>query len=362
MTRYQPQIVNHENSSIRVVLAYKNFAVNRNISHIGLGVAAINTSKTLRSLGYWVDVWPCTSGDDLHQKLQKANEKASRCGEHPVSHVIVSAPWIPTRRFQELLIDHTDVKFALVSHSNIGFLMADPNGIQMLREGIELEAGYHNFTLAGNSEKFCQAWEASYQAKVTWLPNLYDLSSMRHVGHRQPWHRGHVLRVGIFGATRPLKNMVTAASAAVQLATTLKNDVEIYLSSGREEGGGSVKAAIKQLTRDVPGVTLVENPWSSWPSFRKTVGHMHVLLNVSYTESFNMVCADGIGEGVASVVSEAIDWAPQDWQANVDDVGDVARVARRLLHDHQAVLDGQEALKKYVKQGSHAWENYLRGA
>ncbi len=74
-----------------------------------------------------------------------------------------------------------------------------------------------------------------------------------------------------------------------------------------------------------------------------------------------MVVADGVAEGVASVVSEAIDWAPSDWQANVDDVGDVARVARRLLHDHQAVQDGQDALKQYVKTGSQAWECHLRG-
>ena len=62
-------------------------------------------------------------------------------------------------------------------------------------------------------------------------------------------------------------------------------------------------------------VKLVENGWQSWPKFRQSVAHMHLLLQPSYTESFNMVTADGVAEGVPSVVSHAIDWAPEHWKA-----------------------------------------------
>ena len=85
---------------------------------------------------------------------------------------------------------------------------------------------------------------------------------------------------------------------------------------------------------------LVLNGWQSWPKFRKTVAHMHLLLQPSYTESFNMVTADGVAEGVPSVVSEAIDWAPEDWKADVDDVLDIARTGRKLLFDPRAAHDG----------------------
>jgi hypothetical protein len=73
----------------------------------------------------------------------------------------------------------------------------------------------------------------------------------------------------------------------------------------------------------------------------------------------NLVTADGVAEGVASAVSEAIDWVPRDWQANADDVNDIARTARRLLLDHHAVEDGQIALRRYVTQGARSWERYL---
>lgn len=86
---------------------------------------------------------------------------------------------------------------------------------------------------------------------------------------------------------------------------------------------------------------------------------MHLLLQPSYTESFNMVTADGVAEGIPSVVSDAIDWAPNDWKANVDDVLDIARVGRRLLCDAHAALDGFRALESYVADGLRSYEEYL---
>ncbi len=361
MTRYQAQNVSRQRQAVRVAHVYKNFAAAKGISHIGLGVAGNLTSKTLRSHGIDSEVWPCNTYEDIVQRLDGAQRQATARGQHPVSHVVISAPWVPTLKLQVLLCAYPDVQFAVVSHSNVGFLAADPNGIQLLREGIDLEAGYHNFALAGNCQKFCHAWHAMYGTKTTYLPNLYDVSSIRNVGLRNPWERGHVLRIGIFGATRPLKNMVSAAAAATQLGQTLRNDVQIHLSSGREEGGGSVRQAIKQITDRVPGVTVVEDGWRSWPAFRQVVGSMHLCLAPSYTESFNMCVADGIAEGVASVVSEAIDWVPRDWHVGVDDVNEMARAARRLLSDHHAVNEGQEALRTYVRHGTDAWMRYFEG-
>jgi hypothetical protein len=72
-----------------------------------------------------------------------------------------------------------------------------------------------------------------------------------------------------------------------------------------------------------------------------------------------MVTADGVAEGVPSVVSSAIDWAPEDWKANVDDVLDIARVGRRLLFDERAVEEGRTALVSYIADGLNAYRHYL---
>jgi hypothetical protein len=332
---------------VNVVLAYKNFAAFRNISHIGLGVAAINTAKVLRREGIDAAVWPVMSAADLRQKLMVKR----------VDHVIVAAPWIPTAELQSLATDFPETEFAVNCHSNVGFLQADRNGVKLVRETMELELGTANVHLAGNSRRFCRWVESGFGAPCAYLPNLYWLQE--HAARQQPWSGG-TLRIGVFGATRPLKNLMSAAGAALEIARHLRASLELWMSGGRTEGGGeTVLGAVHEMLTGLPGVKLHLTGWQSWPSFRKTIAHMHLLLQPSYTESFNMVTADGVAEGVPSVVSDAIDWAPDDWKANVDDVLDIARVGRRLLHDWRAAEEGRRALESYVRDGIHAYRRYL---
>jgi hypothetical protein len=331
-----------------VVIAYKNFAANRNISHIGLGVAAINTAKVLRRDGILTDVWPILSAADLRARLKAK----------PVEQVIISAPWIPTAELQDMANQFTETYFAVTCHSNVGFLQADPNGVKLVRETLELEMGTHNVRLAGNTRRFCDWIEATFGGRCYYLPNLYFLDGAPN--RQRSFCGGGTLRIGVFGAVRPLKNLMSSAGAALEISRRLRVPLELWISGGRAEGGGdTVLAAVREMLAGLPNVELIVNPWQSWPNFRKTVAHMHLLLQPSYTESFNMVTADGTAEGVASVVSEAIDWAPGDWKADVDDVLDIARVGRQLLCDSSAAEEGLRALKGYVADGIRSYRDYF---
>ena len=332
----------------KLIIAYKNFAASRNISHIGLGVAAINNSKVLRAAGVAAEVWPTVNAGELRARLNAT----------PATHVVISAPWIPSIELQALVRDYPDTQFAVNSHSNVGFLQADANGVRLLREAMEIETGSHNFHLAGNSRKFCQWVHDTYGAPCTYLPNMYFLDSVDR--SRRPLWRGGTLRVGAFGATRPQKNFMSAAAAALEIAHLLKADLELWISSGRAEGGGEVvQRAVRAMFDGLLNARVVEAGWQSWPKFRKTVGNMHLLLQPSYTESFNMVTADGIAEGVPSVVSSAIDWTPRYWRAEIDDVFDIARVGRCLLQDPNAAVEGLHALRMHNRDGLDAWRQFL---
>jgi hypothetical protein len=72
-----------------------------------------------------------------------------------------------------------------------------------------------------------------------------------------------------------------------------------------------------------------------------------------------MVTADGVAEGVPSVVSDAIGWAPAYWRASVDDVLEIARVGRHLLFDLRAPRDGYRALLRHNSEGVRAWKDFL---
>jgi hypothetical protein len=218
--------------------------------------------------------------------------------------------------------------------------------------------GSSRFHVAGNSLKFCKWITAAYGAPCAYLPNLYYLDSTPPL---VPGFAAGTLRIGAFGATRPLKNFMSAAGAALSLARTLKSNLELWVSSGRTEGGGdTIMRAVHAMLDGVPGVSIVESGWQSWPKFRQLAGHMHLLLQPSYTESFNMVTADGVAEGVPSVVSEAIDWAPDHWKAKSDDVLDIARVGRSLLNDPRAAAEGFAALAAHNQQGAQSWIGFLQ--
>lgn len=340
---------------MRIVIAYKNFAANKGVSHIGLGVSAMHNAKTLSEAGYPCEVWPIVDANQLRMALRHDQSKPYAA---QITHVVISAPWIATQDIAHLCSLFPRTQFVVNSHSNVGFLQADSNGMRLIREALDLELSTSNFRFAGNSDKFCRWVREAYGSPCQYLPNLYHPGQMDH--SKRPRYDGGTLRIGIFGAVRPQKNVASAAAAAMQIARELKVETEVWVSGGRQEGGGEVvMRTVREMLRDVPGITLRESPWQTWPGFRRLIGSMHLLLQPSYTESFNMVTADGIAEGVPSVVSDAIDWVPSNWRAHFDEVTDIARVGERLLFSRCAPIRGKRALHKYRKRGLKAWIHYL---
>ena len=335
----------------RVILAYKNFAANRAVSHIGLGVTAMTTAKSLRSAGVPTDVWAITSSQDLSNQLKAVASTA------PASHVVVSAPWIPTPELANLTAAHPETRFAVTCHSNLGFLQADPGAMRLVREGLELQRSTWNFHVAANNQRLCNWVKDTYGSWCTYIPNLYYLDTLS--GQDRAPFTGGTLRIGAFGATRPLKNFLTAAGAALEISSRMRSDLEFWMSSGRNEGAGPLVNAIQQMMAGLPHVRIVENGWQTWPQFRQTVRHMHLLLQPSYTETFNVVTADGIAEGVPSVVSHAIEWAPEKWKAQVDDVHQIATVGVNLLKDKRAARRGLKALRQYNQRAMAHWREFL---
>lgn len=335
-----------------IAFVYKNFAANIGVSHIGLGVSALNNCKILQKQGIKASVWPIRNVSELYTKINQSDLL------HPVTHIVIAAPWIPTPDLQTLVFTYTDRLFAVNCHSNVGFLQADTNGVKLLREYVDLQKGSFNFHVAGNSKKFVAWLRQAYQTNCDYLPNMYYLDDS--VDTNKPIWNGGVLRIGCFGATRPQKNLMSAAGAAILLSKELKADVEFWVSGGRTEGGGNtILNSVRAMLVNEPGITLKEMNWASWPQFRSIVRTMHVLIQVSYTESFNMVTADGIAEGVPSVVSDAIDWAPEYWKAYSDNVPDIARIARQLVCDRLAAKDGLRYLEQHNRDSFEIWEEFL---
>lgn len=342
----------HHRMRHHVLLCYKNFSGECNVSHIGLGVTAQYTAKTLMQHDIFAQAVAIKGADELIHIIESYEDT------RPVTHVDIMAQWIPTHWLARLCRRFPTKSFALTCHSNIGFLQAEPPAIKLFREAIDLQTGVSNFSAACNNLRTATSMERMFGQPVTFLPNLYYIHGKEPI-HRPIWSHGD-LRVGIFGSHRIQKNFSTCVAAAVQLAQELKCHMQIFMNSGRHDGAGNVVTkAAEKFVENLPNVALQAVHWQSWPEFKRTVGAMNLLFQVSYTETFNNVTADGVCEGVPSVVSDTIDWCPESWMASCDDSSAVAGVARRLLFDQHAARDGFESLKKYVRHGVPYWVEWL---
>ena len=331
--------------------------VESHASHIGLRISADYTAKSLYQRGVWAEALCAKTVAELEARIDAAKSASLDRGEVRPSHLIIAAPWIVAKDLARLAATHPEINFYEVSHSNVGFLQADPHAIKIMRDVCELQVSTHNVFAGGNSQKFTRWATDAWRVPVTWVPNLYPTSEVYDYKDRY-WVPGTPLRVGIFGANRSLKNHTTAAAAAAELAVRYGTPVEILMSSGRDEG--ATDASIREMLAGIPNVTLTKTGWLEWPKFRALVRSVHVVFQVSFTESFNVVSADSIAEGVPAVVGPAIDWVPEHWQANPDDALDVARVADTLLRDRTSPDDGRKALAAFVDRAwSSGWKPLL---
>lgn len=339
---------------MKILVCWKDPRVDSPVAcHAGLGVTARNAVEVLVEHGLDAIAAPVVDGYYIRDSL-----RAAKWGE--VTHVVMCAPFFDTAFLEALVTEFPAIQFVVVFHSNVGFLGVDTWSTGILGEQLALYHRRSNFRVAGNSAKFCRAVRLAFGSECAELPNLYFLHGP--IERKRAVWSGGPIRIGAFGATRVLKNLPTAAWAAAIVGRVLGQPVQFFISEGRAEGSGSqsVVSSIRRLYAHTPGVELVEAPWAPWLQFRMdTVRRMHLLMQPSFTESFNGVTADGIAEGVPSVVGEAIDWVPSSWIANPDDAEDVACVAAALLRDKHAPRDGYRALARHNEDAIAAWKRFL---
>ena len=351
----RPHNVNPAISSARVILAVKNFASIPGVCHIGLGVTASNTVKVLRRNGVNIEAWAVQTYAALEAKLAAEH---IRVGAIPVTHVIISAPsWIQPFQFGTLAYTYPNTEFIQLNHSGAAFLSIDKFGIRNIRELIDLEMSSHNIRVASNNRRVAKFLSDSFGFHCLLLPNLYDTDS--YVNPIPPRPLGDTLRIGSFGAGRPWKNQLVAAEASVQLAKRLGTQLELYVNTKRPDGGERMIESRAELFAGLPGCKIIEVPWAMWPRFRDIAATMHILFQPSFDETFNVVTADGIAEGIPSVTSPSIEWTPASWWCEPEDPFSLVPIALGLLNDKHAVVEARSKLVSYVIHGVGSWLDYI---
>ena len=88
---------------------------------------------------------------------------------------------------------------------------------------------------------------------------------------------------------------------------------------------------------------------------------MHIGLQVTYTETFNIVAADMVSGGLPIVVSGEIPWVSDECKADPNNVRDIVRKMEHVLskkHQDDLVADNAWQLEQTIKSNGEFWKKW----
>jgi len=284
--------------------------------------------------------------------------------QYKPTHVFIEALWVVPDKFDVLIPLHPKVKWYVRLHSNTPFIANEGVALDWIKKYGELQKKYHQFHLAPNAKKMANDLKLSLGINTVYAPNIYDPhKSTLGYDHVTPVDkRPDVLDIGCFGAIRPLKNQLIQAMAAMAFANELGKTLHFHINHTRVETHG--ENAHRNLVALFAGTKhkLITHDWMLHESFTQLIRKMDYGLQVSFSETFNIVAADFTHMKVPIIGSKEIDWMSTLYQAdptNIDDILNhlwLARLGKKFsLHSLNNV-----GLNRYNAESKEAWESLLK--
>lgn len=279
------------------------------------------------------------------------------------THVFIEALWVVPEKFNVLIPLHPKIHWYVRLHSNTPFLANEGVAIDWLRKYDALQKKFPQFKIAPNALKMLNDLKQGMGIDSVYAPNIY----MPHEGevgsaYNTPLDKNpNVLDIGCFGAIRPLKDQLIQAMAAIAFANELGQTLHFHINHTRVETHG--ENVYRNLVSLFHGTKhkLVTHGWILHDEFLRLIRHMDFGLQVSFSETFNIVAADFVHLKVPIVTSSEIEWMNTLYQASTTDLDNIvnhlwlAKLGKKInLHSLNNV-----GLGKYNFKANQAWKKLL---
>ena len=283
------------------------------------------------------------------------------------THVIIEALWVVPSKFAVLKKLHPNVKWIIRLHSDTPFIANEGMAFDWIGDYLD----YSNVSIAVNSPRIETElltfagnklnWDSdSMEDKVIYLPNYYP-----QMYKKKPFDKDkEYVDVSCFGAMRPMKNHLIQAIAAIQFADYIGKKLRFHINVGRvEQRGDTVLQNLKSLFLHIhnSGHQLINHEWMPRDKFLEICKTMDIGMQTSFSETFNIVSADMITQGVPIMGSSEIPWLHPLYSANPTDSEDMAlKLIWTYLYPDKNVLLNQELLYTYTNKTEQIWLNYFK--
>lgn len=317
----------------------------------GLFNSARMVSETLNSLGIEAKVISVVDNNCIDREVVKYNP----------THVIIEAIWVVASKLRLLLSlpRHQNRMWYVRLHSRIPFLAMEGIAFDWLQSYKELIQEFERFNVSANTRDTCDDLRKTIDIPSIYQPNIYR---MEHDSLFDVFKSGFrrltpVLNIGCFGAIRPLKNHLMQAVAAIDFANQIGKPLRFHINTGRlEQRGEEVFKNLKSLFRNSTH-ELVEHPWMSNDDFRYTISQMNVGMQVSYSETFNIVAADFVSQNVPIVVSDEMYWMSNLFKVDPNSRTSMVHGLKRAYYGQRFSLQTLNylSLRRYNRAATKAW-------
>jgi glycosyltransferase involved in cell wall biosynthesis len=282
--------------------------------------------------------------------------------QYKATHVFVEGYWVVPEKFDVLKPLHKGVKWIVRCHSEIPFLAQE--GIAFKWTEGYLKRGIY---VAGNSPRNSEElriFAAGFnipEEQLPMLPNSYPVTFKDIPNHHLVHHDKDVLDISCFGAVRPLKNHLAQAIAAYAFARSHGKRLRFHINAGRVElqGANALKNLIS-FFEPLEDAELVQHPWCNFDEFIEILRNIDVSMQVSFTETFNIVTADALYAGTPVVVSQEVPFV-EEGLCDPTSLKSMLNALHEATH-HQVsnVTVNRSALSSYVTESALAWYNWLK--
>jgi len=265
----------------------------------GLSNSAKFLANALNDYGYRTKVVSVTDSNSIDKEVQDFNADV----------IITEALFIPPYKWTELLLmpEHINRKWYVRIHSKFSFLSTEGIATKWISDYVKLQTAFNNFWIASNSKEDVDVLSKLFKkGKFVYLPNVYNPELF--IGEKVIIKECDEVHIGLFGAVRPFKNFYTQAIAAILFAEAINKKLVLYMNPAGNTGKQVMKN-IKALFENEHKLVIIN--WLEHKDFLNLVKHMDYGLQVSFTETFNIVSADFVHMEVPIIVSNEIDWLNQ---------------------------------------------------
>ena len=319
-------------------------------NNVGLSTGLYNSAK-------FMDDMMKGMGIDSELEVAIDNNCIDRLvNKHKPTNVIIEALWVVPSKFSVLQKLHPNVTWIVRLHSEMPFMSGE--GIAM--DWIVEYSKFKNVLVACNAPRMTREVAMIIgDAKTIYLPNYYPQDYVTKEFDKNKEY----IDVGCFGAIRPLKNQLLQAFAALHFAERIGKKLRFHVNVGRiEMNGDPVKNNIRTLFEQLAdtGHQLINHQWTPREEFLKLCATMDIGLQCNFSETFNIVSADLISQGVPIVGSKEIPWSSFISNADPNDSTDISdMLVFTYCFPQLNVKLNQRNLRKYTDKTKKIWYKYF---